>query len=92
MKSLTVRARVAVSAAVLATVVGAITARAVSAPMSSYSQEVNGRMVEVHLENLTPWSGLVVLIVGTVLITMLVCGLGLLLLRRATSVDEIRTA
>jgi ABC-type lipoprotein release transport system permease subunit len=77
---------------VLATAVGAITARVVASPVSSYSQEdATGRMVEVHLENLTPWLGLVVLVVGTVLVTMLVCALGLLLLRRATAVDELRT-
>ncbi|MFG1920803.1 FtsX-like permease family protein [Cryptosporangium sp. NPDC048952] len=74
---------------VLATAVGAVVVRALYAS-SSYTQDVDGRQVTVHLENLTPWAGLVVLTLGTVLVTMAVCALGLLLLRRATAVDELR--
>jgi len=100
---------------VLATVVGAVAARAFSAPSGTYEQQVGGdcvppagvdpaaycadpahvtptRTITVELQNLMPWGGLTALTVGAVLTTIVVCGLGLLLLRRAAAVDEIRTA
>lgn len=39
-----------------------------------------------------PWLGLTVLTVGTVLVALLICAVGLVLLRRATDVGELRTA
>lgn len=48
------------------------------------------RTVTVELQNVVPWGGLIVLAVGAVVITLLICALGLLLLRRATSVTELR--
>ncbi|SHM94292.1 FtsX-like permease family protein [Cryptosporangium aurantiacum] len=49
------------------------------------------RTVTVELEGLIPWGGLTVLTVGAAVATMVVCALSLLLLRRATSVGELRT-
>ncbi|GAA3392049.1 FtsX-like permease family protein [Cryptosporangium minutisporangium] len=48
------------------------------------------RTVTVELQNMIPWSGLTVLSVGAVVVTLVICALGLLLLRRATAITELR--
>ncbi|MFI5958568.1 FtsX-like permease family protein [Cryptosporangium sp. NPDC051539] len=50
------------------------------------------RTITIELHGLVPWGGLTLLAVGAIATTLLVCGLGLLVLRRAIAVGELRTA
>lgn len=75
----------------LASAVGAIAARGIFASSTTYTQEIDDRVITVELHDTVPWGGLTGLAVGTVLVTLAFCGVGLLALRRATAIDEIRT-